>query len=62
MDFIGLTSQQKRLRGKIEANINIVLSHGQYIMGPEVKELEQALPAYVGYRYAIGCSSRKAPQ
>jgi dTDP-4-amino-4,6-dideoxygalactose transaminase len=57
MDFIDLSSQQKRLREKIEANINIVLSHGQYIMGPEVKQLEQALAAYVGCRYAIGCSS-----
>ncbi len=57
MDFIDLSSQQKRIRDKIAANINAVLSHGQYIMGPEVRQLEQSLAAYVGCRYAIGCSS-----
>ena len=37
--------------------INKVLAHGQYIMGPEVKELEERLAAYVGVKHAISCSS-----
>ncbi len=38
-------------------NIQDVLAHGQYILGPEVRELEERLAAYVGVRHAITCSS-----
>lgn len=48
MKFIDLVTQQQQIREKIEANIQGVLRHGQYIMGPEVKELEDKLAAYVG--------------
>ena len=34
-----------------------VLAHGQYILGPEVKELEGKLAAYTGRKYAVGCAS-----
>ena len=37
--------------------IQTVLTHGQYILGPEVRELEERLAAYVGVRHAITCSS-----
>jgi len=57
MQFIDLGTQQKRIRGQIEANIGKVLDHGQYIMGPEIIELEQRLAEYVGVKHAIGCSS-----
>jgi len=57
MEFVDLTAQQKRIRDKIEANIQTVLKHGKYIMGPEVKRLEDTLSAYVGVRHAIGCAS-----
>ena len=57
MEFIDLSYQQKRIRGKIEANIQAVLNHGQYIMGPEVASLEQELSRYVGVRHAISCAS-----
>ena len=57
MNFIDLAAQQKRIRSKIEANIHAVLDHGQYIMGPEIQELENRLAAYVGIRHAISCSS-----
>jgi len=57
MEFIDLQSQQQRIREKIEANINAVLKHGQYIMGPEIRDLESKLAAYVGAKYAIGCAS-----
>ena len=37
--FIDLNAQQKLIREKIDKRINEVLDHGQYILGPEVKEL-----------------------
>ena len=57
MDFIDLTAQQRRLSEKLNANIAGVLAHGQYINGPEVRELEGTLSAYVGAKYAVGCAS-----
>lgn len=57
MDFIDLKAQQKRIRTAIEANINKVMDHGQYIMGPEIVELEQKLASYVGVKHCIGVSS-----
>ena len=42
MDFIDLKSQYAALRDNINARIQKVLDHGQYILGPEVKEMEQA--------------------
>ncbi len=57
MQFIDLAAQQRRIRTKIEANIKAVLDHGQYVMGPEVKELEDQLCAYTGMKHAIACSS-----
>jgi dTDP-4-amino-4,6-dideoxygalactose transaminase len=57
MHFIDLAAQQKRIRNKIESNIATVLNHGNYIMGPEVKLLEERLAQYVGVKHAIGCAS-----
>ena len=57
MQFIDLATQQKRIRDKIEANITAVLDHGKYIMGPEIKTLEQKLAEYAGVKHAIGCAS-----
>ncbi|RZB31528.1 MAG: UDP-2-acetamido-2-deoxy-ribo-hexuluronate aminotransferase [Desulfobacteraceae bacterium Eth-SRB2] len=57
MQFIDLSAQQKRIRSKIESRINHVLDHGKYIMGPEVKELEEKLSAFVGTSHCITCSS-----
>lgn len=57
MDFIDLKSQQERIRDSIEKRILAVLDHGQYIMGPEIVELEQALCDYLGCKHAIGVSS-----
>lgn len=57
MEFIDLGAQQKLIREKIESNIKKVLDHGKYIMGPEVKEIEEKLADYVGAKFAIGCSS-----
>jgi len=55
--FIDLKSQYKALEESIKARINKVLEHGQYIMGPEVAELEQVLANYVGAKHCITASS-----
>lgn len=57
MDFIDLKAQQKRIKGQLDARIQKVLAHGNYIMGPEVKELEERLAAYVGVKHAVSCAS-----
>ncbi|MCV2359817.1 DegT/DnrJ/EryC1/StrS family aminotransferase [Paucibacter sp. TC2R-5] len=57
MPFIDLKSQYTALKPRIDARIQAVLDHGQYIMGPEVKELEAALAAYTGAKHCITVSS-----
>jgi dTDP-4-amino-4,6-dideoxygalactose transaminase len=57
MDFIDLKAQQRKIKENIDVNIARVLAHGNYIMGPEVKELEKRLASYVGAKHAIGCAS-----
>ena len=57
MEFIDLKSQYQAARGSIDARIQAVLDHGQYIMGPEVAELEARLAAYTGARHCITVSS-----
>ena len=57
IDFIDLKAQQKKILPALEERIQRVLAHGQYIMGPEVQELEERLAAYVGVKHAISCSS-----
>ena len=53
MQFIDLAAQQARIKHKIDAGIQAVLNHGQYILGPEVAELEQQLAAFVGAKHCI---------
>ncbi len=55
--FIDLSAQQQRIRTKLDKNIHTVLRHGKYIMGPEVKELEERLAAFAGVKHCIGCAS-----
>lgn len=57
MDFIDLKTQYQRLREPMNARIQRVLEHGQYILGPEVAELETKLAEYVGTKHCIGASS-----
>ena len=53
MDFIDLKTQYQLLKADIDAGIQRVLDHGQYILGPEVAELEEKLAAYTGSKYCI---------
>ena len=57
MQFVDLAAQQKRIREKLEQNIHAVLDHGKYIMGPEIKTLENHLAEYAGVKHAVGCAS-----
>jgi UDP-2-acetamido-2-deoxy-ribo-hexuluronate aminotransferase len=64
MQFIDLAAQQRQrladgrsLRDTIDAGIAAVLSHGQYILGPEVDELERRLASYVGVEHCIAVAS-----
>jgi dTDP-4-amino-4,6-dideoxygalactose transaminase len=55
--FIDLNAQQKLIRNKIDKRIKKVLDHGQYILGPEVKELEDKLSLFTDSKYVLCCSS-----
>ncbi len=55
--FIDLKAQYQALKPQIQQRINAVLDHGQYIMGPEVRELEGRLEALTGARHCITCAS-----
>lgn len=57
MDFIDLKTQQQQIYPALMKNIQRVLEHGQYIMGPEIKELEDRLADFVGVKQVISCSS-----
>ena len=57
MQFTDLKAQYAALKPAIDARIQRVLEHGQYIMGPEVAELEERLAAFVGVRHCIGVAS-----
>lgn len=56
IDFIDLKTQQDHIRPALENNIHRVLHHGQYIMGPEIKQLEERLADYVGVKHCITVS------
>ncbi len=57
MQFIDLKSQYAALKTEVDARIQRVLDHGQYIMGPEVTELEGRLAAFTGARHCITVAS-----
>lgn len=57
LPFIDLKAQYRTLQSQIQARIDAVLEHGQYIMGPEVQELEERLQNYTGAKYCITVAS-----
>lgn len=56
IEFIDLKTQYQLLKEPIQAGIDRVLNHGQFIMGPEVAELELRLAEYVGVKYCVTVS------
>ncbi len=55
--FLDLKAQQARLAGTLKPRIDAVLAHCQFVLGPEVAELEGRLAAYCGARHCVGVSS-----
>ena len=57
ISFFDLSAQQQFLKSKIEKRIADVMSHGKYILGPEVDELEEQLTKYTGAKFCITCAN-----
>lgn len=57
IEFIDLKSQQALIKEQIDAGIQRVLAHGQYILGPEVADLENRLATLVGAKHCISCAN-----
>ena len=57
MQFIDLKAQYAALKNEINQGIQAVLDSAQFIGGPQVKQLEQELAAFVGRRHCITCAN-----
>ena len=57
MDFIDLKSRHKLIGEQIDERVQAVMEHGQFILGPEVRELEERLSEYVGVKHCVTVSS-----
>jgi UDP-2-acetamido-2-deoxy-ribo-hexuluronate aminotransferase len=57
MEFTDLKAQYRVLKKEIDARIQRVLEHGQYILGPEVRELEEKLAAWTGAKHCVTVAS-----
>jgi len=55
--FIDLDGQYRQLKAKIDQAVLRVLEHGQYVFGPEIQQLEEALSSYVGVKHAVAMNS-----
>lgn len=55
--FLDLKAEYALMKGEIQAAVEMVLESQQFIMGPQVRELETEVAALVGCRFAIGCAS-----
>ena len=57
MQFIDLKAQYRALKEEIDANVLAVMESAQFIGGPQVKQLEEKLAAYVGRKHCISCAN-----
>jgi len=57
IEFIDLAAQRRRLGAQVDEAVLRVLSHGRYIMGPEVTQVEADLAAFCGASIVVGCAS-----
>ncbi len=57
MEFIDVREQYRRYRSEIDRRMAAVFAHGQFVMGPEIEELEARLAAYAGTRHCLTVSS-----
>ena len=56
INFIDLKRQYHNIYSEVEKNIDSVLNHGQYIMGPEIAEFESKLAKFAGTKYCYTVS------
>ena len=57
MQFIDLKSRHRLIKDRIDIGVQAVMEHGQFILGPEVSELEAKLAEYVGVKHCVTVSS-----
>ncbi|MCG9026057.1 DegT/DnrJ/EryC1/StrS family aminotransferase [Laribacter hongkongensis] len=57
MDFIDLKTQRLRVQDQLDAALRCVMEHGQYILGPEVAQLEEKLAQLAGVKHCITCAN-----
>ena len=57
MEFVDLQAQRARISTELETALRKVLEHGRFILGPEVRELEDALCRFTGSRFCISSAS-----
>ena len=55
--FIDLAAQRRRLGPAVDAAVSRVLTHCQFILGPEVRAFEEELAAFCGAKHAVTCAS-----
>jgi dTDP-4-amino-4,6-dideoxygalactose transaminase len=57
IQFLDLKAQQSRIGPRLRARLDAVLAHGQFVLGPEVAELEARLAEFCGAAHCVGVSS-----
>ena len=57
MQFRDLKTQYNVLKDEMDQAILDVVASSAYVMGPKVKEMEEAFANYVGVKHCIGCAS-----
>ena len=57
MQFIDLKRQYQKIETSVQKRIHTVLGHGNFILGPEIKELERVLAEYAGVSHCLSCAS-----
>lgn len=57
ISFFDLSAQQAEIKQQLDENISKVLSHGKFILGPEVEQLEEILANYTGVKHCITCAN-----
>jgi dTDP-4-amino-4,6-dideoxygalactose transaminase len=57
IEFIDLAAQRRRLGARVDEAVLRVLSHGRYVMGPEVAQVEADLAAFSGASIVVSCAS-----
>jgi dTDP-4-amino-4,6-dideoxygalactose transaminase len=57
LPFVDLQAQRRRIGARLDAALARVLAHGQFILGPEVRELEAQLARFSGVRHCVTCAN-----